>query len=184
MEVQKANNESTFIKYIPHVLLGFLVVLNVLPFLAPILAHYGYDRSASLIYKIYSFACHQKSHRSLHVFDHQCAWCIRDTFIWSSLLVAGLFVFASRKRISGISLKFAFFLGLPMALDGGIQLIATITSLYNRSTPLYESTNTFRAITGTLFGIAIAMYLFPRLKTEIKEGPQPANEKSEVFGKS
>jgi uncharacterized membrane protein len=168
MNGQQKQDEIGFIKYIPHMLIGFLVVLNVLPFLAPILAHYGYDGVAGLIYKAYSIACHQKAHRSLHLFDHQSGWCVRDTFIWSSMLVAAIFVFTSRKRLAGISLKMAILLGLPMALDGSIQLVSTISSIYSKSTPYYESTNSLRALTGTFFGIAIAMYLFPRLKAELR----------------
>jgi uncharacterized membrane protein len=169
MELEKKNmsREYRIIKLIPVMLVGFLVILNLLPFLAPLLAHYGQDKISSAIYFIYSFACHQKAHRSLHIYDHQCAWCVRDTFIWGALLAVAVLVFTSRKKISGLSWKSALILGLPMALDGTIQLIATISSLYTKTTPFYESTNSLRALTGTFFGTAVGMYLFPRLKTEI-----------------
>lgn len=144
----------------------FLVSLITLPFLAPILSHFGFKKTSNIIYGIYSFMCHQKAHRSLFIFDEQCAWCARDTFIWTAVLLGWIFVLQG-KHIEGISWKVALLFALPMALDGTIQLIATITSLYTGSEPFYESTNTIRAITGSLFGIAISTFFFPRLNKEL-----------------
>jgi uncharacterized membrane protein len=144
----------------------FLISLVTLPFLAPILVHFGYRKPANVIYKIYSFFCHQKAHRSMFIYDEQCAWCVRDTFIWTTLLFIWIFVMRSG-FVKELRLKVAILLAAPMILDGGIQLLATIYSMYSHSTPFYESTNLLRAITGTMFGLAVGMYLFPRLKKEL-----------------
>jgi uncharacterized membrane protein len=145
----------------------FLASLVVLPFIAPILAHYGYKRLSNFIYEIYSFMCHQKAHRSLFIFDEQCAWCVRDTFIWTAMFITWLFVLKG-KDFKPISWKVAVLFGLPMALDGGIQLVGTVMSIFNGYTPFYESTNTIRAITGTLFGVGVGLFLLGRMKNELE----------------
>lgn len=167
--IQKSDSiEYMVVKYIPHLLIGILILMNLIPVLAPILAYLGLEKIADIIYYIYSFSCHQKAHRSLHFFDHQSAWCVRDTFIWLTLLVVASFVFLTNHKATGLSLKLTFIIGLPMALDGGIQLLSTVISMKTGTSPFYESTNTIRAITGMLFGLAVAMYLFPRMKKELE----------------
>ena len=153
-------------KAVPIVILAILGLIVLLPLLAPLFKKIGWDQLAHAIYHLYSFSCHQKASRSIFLFDEQCAWCTRDTFIWSSIFISTLVVFVSKVKI-GISLKTALLFGLPMALDGGIQLIATIVSLYTGGTPFYESTNLIRAVTGASFGIGLSFYLFPKLKEEI-----------------
>lgn len=160
VEMSRAN------KFILYGMTIFLATVVTLPFIAPILAHYGFKRLSDWIYELYSFMCHQKAHRSLFIFDEQCAWCVRDTFIWATMFAVWLFVMRG-KAVPGISWKTAIAFALPMALDGGIQLIGTIVSIYNQTTPFYESTNTTRAITGTLFAIGVGMFLFPRLRNEL-----------------
>lgn len=164
----KEGRFEVIVKTIPYLLTAFLVVLNVLPFLAPLLVHFGQEKAANLIYGLYSFLCHQKAHRSMFIFDEQCAWCMRDTFIWSAMLFCAIVVFKNRNIFNqGLSLKLAAVFALPMVLDGSIQLIGTIQSIFMEATPFYESNNLFRAITGAMFGISIGLYLFPMLKKEI-----------------
>ena len=68
----------------------FLIILVTLPILAPILLHIGFNTFAQFIYDLYSLTCHQFHWRSIHVYDHQMAWCVRDTFIWSSFLITSI----------------------------------------------------------------------------------------------
>ncbi|QPC80843.1 DUF2085 domain-containing protein [Phototrophicus methaneseepsis] len=52
----------------------FLVLFglfNLLPFIAPILAHLGIDLLANLIYLLYAPLCHQMAHRSFFLFGDQ-----------------------------------------------------------------------------------------------------------------
>lgn len=154
----------------------FLVMLATLPFVAPILSYFGFKKASNLIYEIYSFFCHQKAHRSMFIFDEQCAWCIRDTFIWTSITTVWILLLVHfNKQIAGLKVKTAILLCLPMALDGTIQLIASIVSLLTTvepgtipPDPFYESTNLTRVVTGTLFGIGVSLFLFPRLLKELK----------------
>jgi len=53
---------------------------------------------------------------------------------------------------------------VPMALDGGIQLIA---SLINPALPFYVSNNRLRFVTGFAFGFGFASYAFIVLRREL-----------------
>ncbi len=156
--------------------ISFIGTIFFLPLLAPILSHFGHKKIAGWIYKIYSFTCHQKAHRSMFIYDEQCAWCMRDTFIWAAILMGSIIVFYG-KQVPGVTWKIACLLMLPMALDGSIQLIGTFQSMFYGVTPFYESTNTLRALTGALFGIGFVMLFLPRLRGEIDALPgKPQNK--------
>jgi len=132
--------------------------LNILPFLAPILMAIGATPLAKVIYFIYSFFCHQISWRSLQVGDHQCAWCSRCMAMWG-----GTFLMALVIKIFGLKgLKWYQILPfmIPIALDGGIQTIASVLSI-NNNDPVYISTNLMRWITGGFFGIGLGATMMP-----------------------
>ncbi len=57
----------------------FLVIYVALPFLAPALMHYGYQRPANLLYRIYSPACHQMGFRSWFLFGEQSYYPLSET---------------------------------------------------------------------------------------------------------
>lgn len=144
--------------------LGFLVVINVLPFIAPILMQISPENTvgfavAKAIYFLYSFSCHQFDTRSLHIFDHQVAWCVRDVAIWLGILSGALLVW----RWPNIKLRWYWLIifVLPVALDGGIQTISTIAAQIQNpaAVPGYLSNNFLRFITGSWFGLGMSLYL-------------------------
>ena len=49
-----------------------------LPFLAPVLMHWGWILPANLIYRVYSFACHQLPDRSYFLFGSQTSYPLSD----------------------------------------------------------------------------------------------------------
>lgn len=157
-----------------NIFIVFLIILNVLPILAPIFAQIGWNAPAKAIYFVYSFLCHQLHWRSLHIYDHQCAWCMRDMFIWGSLLVVAILV--KRYHIKGLRWYWMIPFMLPIAFDGGIQTIATILGFGNGQ-PLYMSTNFMRMLTGSIFGTGIGLWLVPGLKEMVQF------EKQKVFKK-
>lgn len=167
MEMKSGFNSA---KWVPALFVGFLFILNILPIIAPILAFFGERRISGFIYWMYQFTCHQKASRSFFICDNQCGWCARCTFLWLATFVSSGIVFYYKPAFAfkGISLKTAILLSLPLALDGGIQLLSTMYSLYTASTPFYESTNSIRAVTGILFGTGIGLFLFPRLHDELR----------------
>jgi uncharacterized membrane protein len=145
--------------------ISFITLIVFLPILAPILSTIGLHQPAKLIYFVYSFTCHQYSTRSLHLFDHQYAWCARDTGIWMAFwLTLILYRFGYIPRM-----KFKYFLlcVLPIALDGGIQTIATVMNLDSSGflvlKPFYTSNNLFRFMTGAIFGMGISLLIIPQI---------------------
>lgn len=138
----------------------FLIVLNVAPILAPLLVNWGVETPAKGIYEIYSFFCHQQHWKSIHLHDHQIAWCTRDMFIWGSMLSVGIIV--KKRYLPPLGLFWLIVYSIPIALDGGIQTLAAVLG-YGSGEAFYVSNNFFRMLTGTLFGTAIGLYMLPRL---------------------
>jgi uncharacterized membrane protein len=139
----------------------FFVILNLAPIMAPVFAHVGLNGPAKIIYFIYSFFCHQFHWRSLHIFDHQCAWCTRDTFIWGAILLVAIIV--KLYKVKALKWYWIIPFVIPIALDGVIQTIATIVG-YDSDEPYYMSTNATRMFTGATFGAGLSMWMMPTLK--------------------
>lgn len=88
---------------------------------------------------------------------YKVAFCERDAAIYASILLAGLAFGVIRrragrggKRLQKMSLWVYALLLLPMALDGGTQLVG-----------LRESTWWLRLLTGLLFGVATVWLAYP-----------------------
>jgi len=146
---------------------GFsLLGLNLIAYLAPILEHFGLDPIADIIYKIYSFLCHQRPWRSIHLFDHQAAWCSRDTFIYTAMTISAVVV--HKFKIRYVHFFVPILAIIPFALDGVIQLIAEIKGYYDGvDIYFYASTNFFRMLTGSIFGAGAGFWLFSVLYDSI-----------------
>jgi uncharacterized membrane protein len=145
--------------------IAFLAFVNLLPILAPILLKLGessiiFHNFAKLIYLIYSFTCHQFDHRSFFLFDYQYAWCARDVGIWLGILFGAIHV----ARAPQSRLRWFWLLPfiIPIALDGGIQTVATLFAVnpYGATgDPVYISSNLTRFLTGALFGFGLSWWL-------------------------
>lgn len=127
-----------------------MAIFTALPFLAPVLLAHGWTTPAALIYAAYKVTCHQMPTRSYFLEGYQMAFCQRNTAIYGSILLAGLVYAWRRGRIRPLSLGLYLLLCLPMAIDGGTQLLG-----------LRESTWLLRTITGSLFGTASVWLLYP-----------------------
>ena len=154
--------------YLAYMVLIF--ILNALIFLTPVLARDG-DSFSQTLYKGFSLICHQKTERSLCLFNdgirdceneenmitkkgYKFPVCSRDMAIYFFMLVGGIiFPFITNiksKKIPPISL---FIIAItPMAIDGLTQALG-----------FRESTNLIRIITGSIAGFAIPFYLIPTL---------------------
>lgn len=144
-----------------YLFLVFLIFLNFLPIIAPLLLHYEQYESARAIYTLYSFFCHQQHWKSLHVHDHQVAWCARDMFIWGSMLL--VLVIVMIRKVKPLSILWLVLYSVPMFLDGGLQTLAVILG-YSDSSAFYVSNNLSRMLTGSIFGSGFGLYIFPRMK--------------------
>ncbi len=132
-------------------LFNSVVALYVaLPVVAPLLLVAGARVPADFIYWLYSYACNQLPTHSWFLFGYQMAFCQRDTAIYLSLLVGGILYGQRRYWTRGLPLWMYVLLALPIAIDGG-----TATLGWRESTPL------LRTLTGALFGLASAWYLYP-----------------------
>jgi uncharacterized membrane protein len=94
------------------------------------------------------------------------ALCQRDIAMYSSLFLGGLLFGLLRRRIRSLSLLAYGLCLLPMAIDGGTQLIFA-----------RESTWFLRVTTGGLVGFATVWLLYPYLETAFADIRLQANER-------
>ncbi|MCB0045761.1 MAG: DUF2085 domain-containing protein [Caldilineaceae bacterium] len=89
---------------------------------------------------------------------YKAAVCQRDVAIYGAIFLASFSYGLLRRRIRGIHWKLFLLLALPMAIDGGVQLIG-----------LRESNWLLRTITGALFGVGAIWFLYPFIQTSMDE---------------
>lgn len=125
-------------------------------FLAPILAYFGENQAASWLIHTYHGVCDQVPSHSYYLFGHQVCLCERCLAIYSTLLLAGL-ALAVLPRLRGnvrpLDWRLWLLLILPMAIDGLTQLVGW-----------RESDLLLRTITGFLFGLGGAWFIYPRIE--------------------
>lgn len=138
------------------VFIGYGATVVGLAALAPLLKGTGYETASRFIYLPYRLICHQRAERSLHLHGEQMAFCERDLAIVLAAVMAGvLFALARRWRaLPNIGFVVVVMFALPMAIDGGTQLIG-----------LRESTTALRLLTGSLFSIGVGWFVLPHLES-------------------
>lgn len=102
-------------------------------------------------------------------FGYKVALCQRDIAIYISLLISGLLFQLFGRRVKPISWYIWILIGLiPIGLDGisqfgglGIDFLSWL--------PVRESTPLLRSLTGCLFGITTAFFIFPLIEDNMKE---------------
>lgn len=131
------------------------------------------------IYLFSDFNCHQKYYRSYSINENQMPVCARDVGIFIGMSV-GFFMMAFVRRKTNFKDVLLFFIPnikqiserkktlaifgfgalfvLPMAFDGGIQLVTS-----------YESINPIRMITGLLFGFGFSAFVSSLFISSIAE---------------
>jgi uncharacterized membrane protein len=122
---------------------------------APLLRVSGYETAARFIYIPFRLMCHQRDDRSFHLHGEQMAFCQRDVAIIGAAVVTGLLFGAIRRwwKLPVIPFSIVVLFTLPMAIDGGTQLVG-----------LRESTALLRVITGTLFSVGAGWFVLPHLE--------------------
>lgn len=110
---------------------------------------------------------------------YKVALCERDTAIYASMLFFALVFIISGRKLKSLPWYIWLFIGLiPIGLDGGSQLPSLAANLPTWI-PLRESTPIIRTITGTLFGLTTAWYLFPLIEESMAETKTVLLEKFE-----
>jgi len=98
---------------------------------------------------------------------YKVAFCQRDVAIYGSMFLAGVVYAFSRDKIKPLPLLLWLLIGIvPMALDGGTQLLSSLPWF---TLPLRESTPLLRTITGALFGITNVWMAYPYLQESMVE---------------
>jgi uncharacterized membrane protein len=138
-------------------------------FLGPILAYFGNNAAESWLLHSYHGLCDQIPSHSYYLFGHQVCLCERCLAIYSTLFLAGLalaVVPLLRQRLRPLDWRLWLLLILPMALDGGTQLLGW-----------RESDLILRTITGFLFGLGGAWFVLPQIEALARDlAPQRANQ--------
>lgn len=98
---------------------------------------------------------------------YKVAFCQRDVAIYAGILLAGLFFGLVRRRIRPLPIWIWFLLGIvPIALDGGTQLISNLPLL---NFPVRETIPALRSITGALFGVVNVWLAYPYVEETMQE---------------
>lgn len=132
--------------------------------LTPLAFAAGLTGPASGIFNAYRFFCAQTPSHSFFIAGYQTCLCSRCLAIYTSILVAGvaLTVFRNNRVIRALPWYYWLLGMVPMALDGFTQLFG-----------VHESNLALRLLTGTIFGLATAWFLFPQIE-EAAHQEQPA----------
>lgn len=100
---------------------------------------------------------------------YKVALCERDIAIYSSMMLFGLIFIVSGKKIKQLPWCLWVIIGLgPIGLDGVSQLPSLINFIPTW-TLIRESTPVLRSLTGTLFGVTTAWFLFPMIEESMRE---------------
>jgi len=101
---------------------------------------------------------------------YKVALCQRDIAIQSSLLIFTLIFALSRQKIKPIPIFIWFIFGLlPIALDGGTQLLSQLGLQWLSWLTPRESAPWQRLLTGALFGLFSAWFILPILRESMLE---------------
>lgn len=147
---------------------GLLGTLIGVAILTPIGYAVGLTGPSDAIFHAYRIICGQTPSHTFYIGGYQMCLCTRCLAIYSSLLIGGLLLALLRQsrqirpRIRGLDWKFWLLAMVPMALDGGTQLVG-----------LRESNLALRLFTGAVFGLATAWFLFPQIEEASREGITP-----------
>jgi len=138
-------------------LLGALLGVALL---APLGYAFGLTGLSDGILHVYRFICGQTPSHSFYLAGYQTCLCTRCMAIYGSMLIAGLTLTLFRSaQIRPLNWKFWLLAMVPMALDGGTQLFG------------WRESNVFlRLLTGAIFGLGTAWFLFPQIEAAARDG--------------
>ena len=103
------------------------------------------------------------------VVGYKVALCERDVAMYLTMLGFGIVFWLSGRRIRSIPWYLWVVIGLgPIGVDGLSQLPSVIANL-PEWLPIRESTPFLRTLTGGLFGLMTAWYLYPMIEETMGE---------------
>jgi uncharacterized membrane protein len=102
---------------------------------------------------------------------YKIALCERDVAIWGAMALFGLVYALTGRRLPKLHWALWVLIGLlPIGLDGFSQLLSQLPLPFIQTIlPYRESTPFLRVLTGFLFGITTAWFLFPLIEESMAE---------------
>ena len=104
------------------------------------------------------------------VAGYKVALCERDVALYGSFLLFGVIFHITGRKIKKIPWYIWIIFGIvPMGIDGTSQLPGMVSSILPSWVVIRESTPFLRVLTGALFGIFTAWYLYPMVEETMKD---------------
>ncbi|MFA5873278.1 MAG: DUF2085 domain-containing protein [Anaerolineales bacterium] len=102
---------------------------------------------------------------------YKVALCERDVAIWGAMALFGVVYALTGRKLPKLHWLIWVLVGLgPIGLDGFSQLFSQIPSTFIQSIlPYRESTPLLRALTGFLFGLTTAWFMFPLIEESMAD---------------
>jgi uncharacterized membrane protein len=102
---------------------------------------------------------------------YKIALCERDVAIWGAMALFGVVYALTRRKLPKLHWLIWILVGVvPIGLDGFSQLFSQIpVSFIHSFLPYRESTPLLRALTGFLFGIITAWFMFPLIEESMAD---------------
>jgi len=102
---------------------------------------------------------------------YKVALCERDVAIWGAMALFGIIYALTKRKLPKLHWLIWVLGGLgPIGLDGFSQLFSQIPSTFIQSIlPYRESTPFLRVLTGFLFGITTAWFMFPLIEESMAD---------------
>jgi uncharacterized membrane protein len=105
------------------------------------------------------------------VLGYKVAFCERDVAIWGAMALFGIVYAIARRKILKLHWTLWVLIGMvPIGLDGFSQLFSQFPNAFIQSIlPYRESTPFLRVLTGLLFGITTAWFIFPLIEESMSD---------------
>ncbi len=102
---------------------------------------------------------------------YKIALCERDIAIWGAMALFGVVYSLTRRKLPKLHWLIWVVVGLgPIGLDGFSQLFSQIPNTFIQSIlPYRESTPLLRVLTGLLFGLTTAWFMFPLIEESMAD---------------
>jgi uncharacterized membrane protein len=101
---------------------------------------------------------------------YKVALCQRDIAMYGGILLFGLAFALSDRRIRSIPWYLWLLLGVvPIGLDGASQLPSLMGINLPDWLPIRESSPVLRSLTGAMFGVMTAWYIYPLIEATMRE---------------
>jgi uncharacterized membrane protein len=118
-----------------------------------------------------------------NVVGYKIALCQRDIAIWSAMALFGVVYALTGRRLPRLHWLIWIVVGLiPVGLDGFSQLFSQIPNTFIQSIlPYRESTPLLRVLTGFLFGLMTAWFMFPLIEESMADSRRLFTKKFSVI---